>query len=76
MPTQSESTSINLQNDITVTNAQGQPRVFKAGQAIEVPRAQAEDLLRMDHEANEYQRNLHTKRTSQTNMGSMSVGGE
>jgi len=75
MPTQSESTSINLQHDITVTNETGVHR-FKAGQNIQVPRAQADDLLRMDHEKSEYERNLHVKRTSQSNMGSMAVGGE
>jgi len=69
MPTQSESTTINLHHDITVNG-----KTYRKGTGIEVPKKVAEDLLRMDFEYSEYERNLHVKRTAEQNMGSMAVG--
>lgn len=69
MPTQSESTSISLRNNITINGT-----TYRKGSNVEVPRKVAEDLLRMDHDYTEYEVNLHKKRTSETNLGSMAVG--
>lgn len=70
MADNSDTTSMNLSNDITVNG-----RTFKKGQRVDVPKAQADDIARMDFEHNEYLKNLHTKRSAITNMGSQSVGG-
>lgn len=45
-----------LDNDITVNG-----RTFKAGMKTEVPKNQADDLARMDHEHTQYLLNLSKK---------------
>jgi hypothetical protein len=66
----SETTKINLQNDITVNG-----RTFKAGTNVEVPKSQADDVARMDYEHNQYKNTLHTKRTFEVDAGTIAVGG-
>lgn len=66
----SETTTIRLDNDITVNN-----QTFKAGAKVEVPKNQADDLSRMDHEYNVYKDNLNKKQTFQTKVGSTIVVG-
>jgi hypothetical protein len=60
---------INLHNDITVNGV-----TYKAGQGVEVPRKQAEDIQRIDYEHQEYKANLNVKRTFEENAGSFAVG--
>lgn len=69
MPTQSESTTIRLQHKISTNGKSYGPG------SVEVPRDMADDLLRRDHEYQEYLNNLHTKRTSEVNAGTFSAGG-
>lgn len=70
MPTQSETTSINLQHKITVNGVS-----FGPGQGVTVPRNQADDLLRMDYEQQQYRNNLSVKNTYEVNSGTIAVGG-
>lgn len=65
-----ETTKMHLTNDITVNG-----RTYRAGQNVEVPKKQADDLARMDHEHNQYLKNMHTKREFKRDMGTMAVGG-
>lgn len=70
----SETTTINLHNDITISNAKGTWR-FKKGQDVKVPKEMASDVARMDYEHEEYKRKLHEKQVYEVNSGTMSVGG-
>lgn len=65
-----ETTKMNLQHDITVNG-----KTYKAGQNVEVPKKQAEDIARIDFEHSEYERSLHKKRVYERDMGTMAVGG-
>lgn len=65
-----ETTKLNLSHDITVNG-----RTYPAGQNVEVPKNQADDISRMDHEHNQYLNTLHVKRTREVNAGTMAVGG-
>lgn len=65
-----EETTVNLQNDVTVNG-----RTYKAGQSVAVPKVQAEDITRIDYEHSVYLNNLHVKRSSEVNAGSISAGG-
>lgn len=69
-PTQSETVKVNLVNPITVNGV-----TYPAGNGVEVPRAQAEDISRMDYEHQQYKDGLHKKRVYETNAGTMAVGG-
>ena len=71
MTANNDETTINLQNDITING-----RTFKAGQKVAVPKEQADDVARMDYDYQQYEKNLHIKRTSEVNAGSIAVGGE
>lgn len=66
----SDTTKMNLQNDITVNG-----QTFKAGQNVEVPKKQADDVARMDYEHQKYKSTLHTKRTYESNAGTIAAGG-
>lgn len=70
MSTSSEETTINLSNDITVNGVR-----YKAGQGVRVPKNQAEDISRMDHEHNQYLRDLNRKHTYQVDGGTIAAGG-
>jgi hypothetical protein len=70
MATQSETTSINLQHRVTING-----KSYGPGTGITVPRNQADDLLRMDYEHQQYRNNLQTKQTYEVNAGSIAVGG-
>lgn len=65
-----ETTTINLSHDIT-TNG----KTFKKGQGVIVPKDMADDLVRRDYEYQQYLNNLHVKRTSEVNAGSIAAGG-
>lgn len=69
----SETTTINLHNDITISNTKGTFR-FKKGQGVSVPKDMASDIERMDYEHEEYKRKLHEKQVYEVNSGTMSVG--
>lgn len=64
-------TTINLQHAITVNG-----RRYPAGQGVKVPKAQADDIARMDYEASEQDKNLHIKRTNMVDAGTIAAGGE
>lgn len=74
MADNSDTTKMHLTNDITITNSTGTHK-FRAGQNIEVPKAMAEDVERMDYEHNKYLKTLHTKRTFERDAGTISAGG-
>lgn len=67
---ESETTTINLHNDITINGTR-----YSKGQSVRVPKAQADDIARMDYEHEQYKANLHKKNTYEVNGGTMSVGG-
>lgn len=69
-PTQSETVKVNLQSDVQVNGV-----TYKKGQGVEVPRAQAEDISRIDYDHTQYKGKLNTKQTYETNAGTMAVGG-
>ena len=48
-----ETTKMNLNNDVTVNG-----KTFKAGQNVEVPKVQADDIARIDYDNQQYQNNL------------------
>jgi hypothetical protein len=48
--------TITLHNDITVNGV-----THRAGRSVNVPKAQAEDIGRMDYEHEQYKNTLHTK---------------
>lgn len=66
----SETTKLNLHNDITVNGIK-----FPAGQGVEVPKSQADDIARMDFEHQKYKDGLQVKHVYEKNAGTMSVGG-
>jgi hypothetical protein len=66
----SDTTKINLTNDITVNG-----RTYKAGSSVEVPKAQADDIARMDYDHNNYIKGLNQKHTYTVDAGSIAVGG-
>lgn len=65
-----ETTKINLHNPITVNGI-----TYPAGQNVEVPKRQADDLSRMDYEHEQYKSNLHVKRTFEEKGPTIGVGG-
>lgn len=69
MANTNETTTVNLTNDIRVNT-----RLYKAGHNVIVPKDQADDIMRMDHEHNKYKSQLLTKQTYETNAGTMAVG--
>jgi hypothetical protein len=75
MATESESTTINLHNPVTITNATGTHR-FGPGQGVKVPKDMASDLERIDYEAEQQKKLLMTKQKYETNAGQIAVGGE
>lgn len=63
-------TKINLSNEITVNG-----KKYPAGQGVEVPKDQADDIARMDYEHNEYLKNLHRGRKFRpVNAGTIAMG--
>lgn len=68
--TQSEVTKINLQHRLTVNAVSYGP-----GHNVEVPRAQADDLLRMDADHTKYLLGLQEKHVYEQDAGTMAVGG-
>jgi hypothetical protein len=69
MADNSETTKMNLINDITVNGI-----TYRSGHNVEVPKKQADDLARMDHEHNQYKASLLTKHTYEVDAGTMAVG--
>jgi hypothetical protein len=74
MATESTDTTMNLSNEVTITNETGVHR-FPKGQNVKVPKEMAEDVARIDYEHQQYKDNLHTKHVYEVNSGTMSVGG-
>jgi uncharacterized protein (DUF1684 family) len=50
---ESTTTKLNLMNDVTVNG-----KSYQAGQNVEVPKAQADDIARIDYDNQKYQNNL------------------
>lgn len=71
--TESTTTTIDLQNDVTIVNNTGVHK-YKAGKSVVVPKESADDILRINEEQNQYQRDLLVKRTSNVDSGTFSVG--
>lgn len=69
MATNEETTTIDLQNDVTLNGIK-----YSAGTGVKVPKASAEDLKRMDEDYQQYERNLLVRRTSNVDGGTFSVG--
>jgi len=65
----SDTTKVNLQNDVTVNG-----RTFKAGQNVEVPRSQADDIARIDYDREQVKAKMMTKQTYEVNGGTFSAG--
>jgi hypothetical protein len=61
---------INLHNPITVNGV-----TYPAGQGVEVPKTQADDIARMDYDHQQYKGGLNTKHTYEVDAGTMAVGG-
>ena len=70
MADSNETTTMNLINDITVNGTR-----YKAGERIIVPKAQADDIARMDHEHNKYLATLHVRRKFEVDAGTIGAGG-
>ena len=68
--TASTNTTINLHNDVTVNG-----KKFSAGQKVEVPKAQADDIARIDYEHEQYKSTLNRKREFTVNSGTIAMGG-
>lgn len=64
-----ETTKINLSNDITVNG-----RKFNAGKNVEVPKVQADDISRMDHDHNQYLATLNKRHVYKSNAGTIAMG--
>jgi hypothetical protein len=65
-----ETTKINLVNSVTVNGI-----TYPAGQHVEVPKKQADDIARIDYDHQKYLATLHKKDVVEINKGTMSVGG-
>jgi len=64
-----DTTTINLQNDITVNG-----KTFPAGEKISVPKGQADDISRMDYEHEKLKKSYHEKHVNIHNSGTFAVG--
>lgn len=53
-----DTTNMRLDNEITVNGV-----TYPSGSNVKVPKNQADDLARMDHDFNEYEKGLTKKRT-------------
>lgn len=67
---ESETTTINLHNDIRVNGV-----LYPKGQGVKVPKRSADDIARMDFEHEQYKANLHKKNTYEVNGGTIAMGG-
>lgn len=65
-----DTTNMNLTNDITVNG-----KKYHAGTNVIVPKNQADDIARMDHEHNLYLKGLNQKHSYTVDAGSIAVGG-
>lgn len=65
-----ETTTMNLHNDVTVNGV-----TYRAGQGVEVPAAQADDIARLDYDHQQYKDNLHKKNVYEVNSGTIAMGG-
>lgn len=73
---ESESTTINLHNPITITTKKFGVVKLPAGQGVKVPKELAEDAQRMDYEHQQYKENLHKKNVYEVDAGTIAMGGE
>lgn len=69
MATQETTTIAHLQNDVTINAIK-----YRAGKNVIVPKESADDILRMDADYQQYERDLMKKRTSNVDAGTFSVG--
>lgn len=64
-----EITTINLSNEISVNGVK-----YPKGTGVKVPKAQAEDILRIDHDHTQYLLDLNKKKSYQKDAGTIAVG--
>lgn len=64
-----DTTTITLQHEITHNRVK-----YKPGMRVVVPKASAEDILRMDYDYQQYLNGLHTKHTYEVDSGTIAVG--
>lgn len=64
-----ETTRMNLMHDVTINGVK-----YPRGRNVEVPKRQADDIARIDHDHQEQLNALHVKREYISNAGSISVG--
>lgn len=67
---ESETIKVDLQHDIQVNGQR-----FKAGRNVEVPKAQADDIKRMDYEHSKYLGSLNQRHKYIVDSGSIAAGG-
>lgn len=65
----SEKTTMNLQNEVTVNGVK-----YPAGSRVEVPKAQADDIARIDYDNTKLQQSYNKKQVYEQNAGSFAVG--
>lgn len=68
-----ETTTMNLHNDVTISTAKQTYR-FSKGQGVKVPKELADEVARIDYDHEQYKSKLHTKQTYEVNGGTISVG--
>lgn len=71
MATQETTTIPELSTDVTINGIK-----YQAGKNVIVPKESADDILRIDKDFQQYERDLMVKRTSNVDAGSFAVGGE
>jgi hypothetical protein len=69
MATQETTTIPELSNDVTINGIK-----YHAGKNVIVPKESADDIIRIDKDFQQYERNLLVKRTSNVDSGTFSVG--
>ena len=65
-----QTTTMNLSTDIVVNGVK-----YKAGRGVTVPKAQADDLSRMDYEHQQYKDGLMKKHSYEVDAGTIAAGG-
>lgn len=65
-----ETTTINLNTDVVVNGIR-----YSAGSSVRVPKRQAEDILRIDHDHMKYKDSLMSKHTYEVDAGTIAAGG-
>jgi hypothetical protein len=70
MATQETTTIPELTTDVTINGIK-----YQAGKNVIVPKESADDIIRINKDFQQYERDLMVKRTSNVDAGSFAVGG-